>query len=202
MRRCTWPCAARTSRATRRSTLPLRTGTKVRCTALTSDLIHYVLPKCDLATLLRQNDAGNTPLHWAAFNGHLKLCELLIDRIDALETQDETSAHTLRAEEDKREHERHLAANKKTGESEAEQKAELEHHDELQRERAIWDIRNAAGHGPMTEAQKADREDIVQMMLGRLAQHDKADPPPEPQDEAAHIEERTEQLRLEVDPSV
>ena len=54
----------------------------------------------------------------------------------------------------------------------------------------------------MTEAQKADREDIVQMLLGRLAKHDKSDPPMEPQNEAAHIEERTNQLRLDVDPSV
>lgn len=168
---------------------------------LIPDLIHYVLPHCDLTALLRQNEAGNTPLHWAAFNGHMKLCELLIDRIDALETQDTSAAKALRVEEDKREHERHMAANKDTGESEAEQKAELEHHDELQRERALWDVRNAAGHGPMTEAQKADREDIVQMMLGRLAKQDRSDSPPLIRDEAPHVEELTNHVFLDVNPT-
>lgn len=134
------------------------------------DLMQQVLPKTNLDMLLSRNEAGNTPLHWAAFNGHLEVAESLVNRIEALETQDEPSARRLREQEDRREHERHAEKNKDTeGESEDARKAELAHHDELQSERALWDVRNKAGRGPMSEAQMSDREGVVQMLLRHLS---------------------------------
>lgn len=124
----------------------------------------------------------------------------LVDRTEALENEEADVAKKMRAEEDQREHERHMAANKDVKEAESDRQAELAHHDELQRERALWDVRNKAGRGPMSEAQMADREAVVQMLLGRLAQHDKSEqassatPTPVPND--ASVEAKTASMTL------
>lgn len=138
------------------------------------EFVRQVLPQANLEVLLLQNESGNTPLHWAAFNGHLDVAEMLVDRIETLESQDEATAKRLRAEEDRREHMRHEEKNQEEkDEPEDARKAELAHHDEMQSERALWDVRNKAGRGPMSEAQMTDREEVVQMLLSHLSDNSK-----------------------------
>lgn len=142
------------------------------------DVLAVLLPEAHLAALLRQNHAGNTPLHWASFNGHVAVAQELADRTEALEKTEPQQAQTLRAAEDDREMARHDQARPKD-QTEDQIQQERERHEEQQRERALWDIRNEAGRGPMSEAQMADREDVVQMLLKRLAKQDtgnEADP--------------------------
>ncbi|WFC96560.1 ankyrin repeat-containing protein [Malassezia brasiliensis] len=164
-----------------------------------TDVVQALLAEGTLKPLLSQNAAGNTPLHWAAFNGHVDVAAALVDRIEALETAEPEQAKELRAAEDQREKTRHEKT-KTEGESEADVKAERERHEEQQRERAIWDIRNDAGRGPMSEAQMVDREDVVQMLLGRLAQHDKGsvtEPPAEAAAPVDEVETKTAQLDIQ-----
>ncbi|WFD34583.1 ankyrin repeat-containing protein [Malassezia cuniculi] len=137
------------------------------------EFVRHVLPSANLRILLSQNDSGNTPLHWAAFNGHEEVVEALVSAIEAAEKADAKLATELRAAEDAKEAERHSAAADKSLPAE-EIAAEAARHAEQQRERAIWDVRNNAGHGPMSEAQMSDNEKIVQLLLGRLAQGDDA----------------------------
>lgn len=54
--------------------------------AVDVDILKYLLAPTPLATtppnnvlLNAQNEAGNTPLHWAAMNGHLEAVKLLVD---------------------------------------------------------------------------------------------------------------------------
>ncbi|WFD00478.1 ankyrin repeat-containing protein [Malassezia yamatoensis] len=136
------------------------------------DIVKMLLSEADLDGLLSQNTAGNTPLHWAALNGHLDVATAIVDRIEALELSQPEQAKKQRAAEDQRERQRHDAT-RVQGQSEEEIQQEHNRHQELQKDRALWDIRNEAGRGPMSEAQMIDREDLVQMLLGRLAQHDK-----------------------------
>ncbi|WFD44542.1 ankyrin repeat-containing protein [Malassezia psittaci] len=164
-----------------------------------TDIIKMLLSEADLDALLSQNTAGNTPLHWAAFNGHLDVATALVDRIEALELSQPEQAKKQRTAEDQRERQRHDATRVK-GQSEEEIQQEHKRHEEQQKDRALWDIRNEAGRGPMSEAQMVDREDIVQMLLGRLAQHDKQTPA-EPQEanqssSVDQINTKTEQLNV------
>ena len=97
--------------------------------ARTGDLEVWNILKKELdvtAALASSNDSGNTALHYAAANGHLEF----------------VTAKRLRAEEDQREHQRHAEKNlEEKDESEDARKAELAHHDEMQSERALWDVR-------------------------------------------------------------
>lgn len=138
------------------------------------DFVRHVLPHAGLRVLLGQNDAGNTPLHWAAFSGKADVVEALVDAIEAAERTDAGLANELRAAEDAREAERYRVAQAEKNIPAEESAKEAERHAEQQRERALWDVRNAAGHGPMTEAQMSDNEHIVQLLLARLAQGDDA----------------------------
>ncbi|WFD30532.1 ankyrin repeat-containing protein [Malassezia sp. CBS 17886] len=140
-----------------------------------SEIVEMLLRAADLRALLRRNSAGNTPLHWAAFNGHVDIVEALIARLDACEREDAALAQTLRDEEDARERARHAAAAAQADEPTPDVAAERERHEEQQRERALWDVRNEAGRGPMSEAQMADREAVVQALLACLARADGAD---------------------------
>ena len=102
------------------------------------------------------------------------------------------TAKRLRAEEDQREHQRHAEKNlEEKDESEDARKAELAHHDEMQSERALWDVRNKAGRGPMSEAQMTDREEVVQMLLSHLC--DNARPSPQSTDD---LTTRTDNLHV------
>lgn len=142
------------------------------------ELIKFLKPGLTLRVLLAQNDSGNTPLHWAAFNGYRDVAAALVDFIEVGEREDPETAQHLRSDEDAREHERHkkMCAQIKGEDQTAEDvAAEQAHHDEQLSERAIWDVRNNAGHGPMTEAQMADREAVVRMLLARLARADGVD---------------------------
>ena len=162
-------------------------------------IVDVLLPEADLAALLRQNQSGNTALHWAAFNGHVEIAEALAKRVDALEIAEPAQAKEFRAAEDKREMERHNTAAAKAkpeDQSEAEVAAERERHEEQQRERALWDVRNDAGRGPMSEAQMVDREAVVQMLLGRLAQHDKGGAEAPAAAPVDAVEEKTAQLDI------
>ena len=68
---------------------------------------------------------------------------------------------------------------------------ELAHHDEMQSERALWDVRNKAGRGPMSEAQMTDREEVVPMLLSHLC--DNARPSPQSTDD---LTTRTDNLHV------
>lgn len=137
------------------------------------DFVRHVLPHAGLRDLLSQNDSGNTPLHWAAFNGHADVVTALVDAIDAAESADAALASELRAAEDAREAERFKSmAENKVQEKDFE--AAAARHIQQQHDRALWDVRNKAGHGPMSEAQMSDNEQIVQLLLDRLARGDDA----------------------------
>ena len=78
-------------------------------------------------------------------------------------------------------------------------------------ERKIWDIRNKAGRGPMSEAQMNQREDVVQFLLERMVEgpeDDKAQQQKSNQDskaeqksnqdsKAADVQQGTENLSLD-----
>ncbi|PKI84901.1 ankyrin repeat-containing protein [Malassezia vespertilionis] len=162
------------------------------------EVLDLLLPNADISVLLHRNTSGNTPMHWAAFNGHSALVEALVDRIDAAEQEDTALAATRRNEEFVREMERYDTDAKKAvleGESKNDVAAERERHVEMQRERAIWDVRNDAGRGPMSEAQMADREEVVQLLLSRLARVDK-ESATDASSAAESMEEKTEQLSI------
>jgi ankyrin repeat protein len=43
------------------------------------ELLEYLLNIVSPSLLSAQNNAGSTPLHWAALNGHLRIMQLLVD---------------------------------------------------------------------------------------------------------------------------
>lgn len=43
-----------------------------------TDLLNYILPIVPISLLASQNDAGSTPLHWAALNAHLPIIQKLV----------------------------------------------------------------------------------------------------------------------------
>lgn len=124
-----------------------------------------------MPVLLAQNASGNTPLHWAGLNGHLDIVKALIDRINEAESQDPELARTMNRIEP-----RASAANgaSKGGDSEkgAGDAQEVEDEDAAEdreaQERRLWDMRNKAGRGPMSEAQMAEREEVVKYLLERM----------------------------------
>lgn len=162
------------------------------------EFVRYVLPHADLRLLLRQNSAGNTALHWAALNGHVAVCGALVDRIDELETQDTEVAKELRAAEDERETKRHASSTAKDAESVSKEEAaaERKRHEEQQHHRALWDVRNEMGHGPMTEAQMGEQEGVVQLLLRKLSKNEAGEEPSSEPAKEEELPEKTQEMRL------
>ncbi|KAF8845910.1 cytoplasmic protein [Paxillus ammoniavirescens] len=43
-----------------------------------TDVLEYLLPSVPPSLLIKQNNAGSTPLHWAALNKHLEIAQKLV----------------------------------------------------------------------------------------------------------------------------
>lgn len=120
------------------------------------EVVHYLLPHSDLPLLLAQNISGNTPLHWAGLNGHLDTVKTLVAGIEKLEKANPEEAKKLNLIF-------HPPSNNK---SDAEA-GEEEGADDGS-ERKLWDVRNKAGRGPMSEAQMREQEAVVKFLLERM----------------------------------
>lgn len=110
------------------------------CTMIATDVIAYLAEYAPGTTLIAQNEAGNTPLHWAALNGHLDTVKRLVDIIDFTATTTNLSHASLQSRPEE---------------------------DPGAPAPPAWDIRNAAGRGPMTEAEMAGKQEVVQFLLER-----------------------------------
>ncbi|EPQ27086.1 uncharacterized protein PFL1_05370 [Pseudozyma flocculosa PF-1] len=145
------------------------------------DLVNYLLPHSNLSYLLHQNASGNTALHWAGLNGHLPVVTALIDRIEACERAHPDEASKLNL----------LLHIQPSGDEKHEEGSE----------RKLWDVRNAAGRGPMSEAQMNEREDVVKYLLERMIEGGAAPDAPASTADAEQqaqdgIEEKTAKLRV------
>ena len=122
------------------------------------DVIRYLLPYTDLPLALAQNISGNTALHWAGLNGHLDIVKALVTRIQQLEQSHPEQANKLNL----------IFHPQNNGEQNDGS------------ERKLWDVRNTAGRGPMSEAQMRQQEQVVKFLLERMIDG--------PQDTAATLE--------------
>ena len=128
------------------------------------DVVRFLLPHADLAALLAQNVSGNTPLHWAGLNGHLDTVKALVAHIELLEKQNPDQAKKL-----------NLIFHPKTDAAESQPAADAASGADAQKdkeddgsERKLWDVRNSAGRGPMSEAQMREQEAVVKYLLERM----------------------------------
>ncbi|KAN0063697.1 ankyrin repeat-containing protein [Thecaphora frezii] len=140
-------------------------------------LVDYLLPHSPLRYLLHQNSSGNTALHWAGLNGHLSVVTSLIDRIEACERANPAEADSL-----------NILLH-----------PDPEHRQEQGSERKLWDVRNNAGRGPMSEAQMNEREDVVKYLLECMIQS--ADDQPaqsndDQEEQDKEVVEKAEQLNI------
>ncbi|KAK0528672.1 ankyrin repeat-containing protein [Tilletia horrida] len=144
--------------------------------------VEYLLPLHPLELLLRPNSAGNTPLHWAALNGNLGVVKALTARIEQASSQADAAplVHQIKADQRAREAERKRKAAPSAAVSAGPVTAEeVRREDDEEDHRPLWDCRNDAGRGPMSEAQLAEKEEVVQFLL----EHSLAGAPPAPTDE-------------------
>ena len=116
------------------------------------ETVQYLLPHTSLPLALAQNISGNTPLHWAGLNGHLEVVKALVAHIEKLERENPEEAKKL-----------NVIFHPKSVES---KKGEEEENDGS--ERKLWDVRNSAGRGPMSEAQMREQEGVVKYFLERM----------------------------------
>lgn len=135
------------------------------------DFVRHLLPHATLRELLSQNDCDNTPLHWAAYNGREEVVEALLDAIEEGERADKALAQELRAAHDAQEENRFVNYAYDDLPYVKQDEAIARHIEQL-RDRPLWDMRNEAGYGPMTEAEMNGKEHVVQLLLRRLAQGD------------------------------
>lgn len=108
-------------------------------------IIDYLVPQSDLATLLAQNESGNTALHWASLNGHIEVVQALVKQIDELTPPAKVKDYS------------HLTDEERDVEEEKDA-----------RERSVWDVVNHAGKGPMSEAQMNGQETVVAFLLQHM----------------------------------
>lgn len=155
------------------------------------EVVQYLLPHSDLPALLAQNVSGNTPLHWAGLNGHLKVVKALVAHIEKLEKENPEQAKNL-----------NLIFHPKTEAAESQPPADREKEDDGS-ERKLWDVRNSAGRGPMSEAQMREQEAVVKFLLERMidgpegSNFQPAEPlPPKPSATESSVEQQTEKLSL------
>lgn len=127
-----------------------------------TDVVQFLLPAVTLQLLLAQNDAGNTPLHWAALNGHLDTVRLLVSTIETLETKHPDEAKRLNLF-----YHPFGASGATSQDSDPTTTAESEQTNDGS-ERKLWDVRNKAGRGPMSEAQMCEQENVVKYLLERM----------------------------------
>ncbi|SPO29990.1 uncharacterized protein UTRI_06291_B [Ustilago trichophora] len=162
------------------------------------DVVNYLLPHADLPSLLAQNISGNTPLHWAGLNGHLDTVKALVAHIEKLEKQNPEQAKKL-----------NLIFHPKLDAASSQPKADAESADadndkqDDGSERKLWDVRNSAGRGPMSEAQMREQEAVVKYLLERMIDGPEgstlqpAEPmPPKPSAQPESIEDQTANLNL------
>ncbi|TKY87938.1 hypothetical protein EX895_003034 [Sporisorium graminicola] len=157
------------------------------------EVVEYLLPYTNLPLSLAQNISGNTPLHWAGLNGHLEVVKALVAHIEKLEVQNPEEAKKL-----------NLIFHPKTPASASTHDAEdSEPKADDGSERKLWDVRNSAGRGPMSEAQMREQESVVKFLLERMIEGPEgstlqpAEPlPPKPSTDAVTVEEQTANLSL------
>ncbi|SJX65701.1 uncharacterized protein SRS1_10023 [Sporisorium reilianum f. sp. reilianum] len=119
------------------------------------DVVQLLLPHTDLPLSLAQNVSGNTPLHWAGLNGHLEVVKALVAHIEQLESANPEQAKRM-----------NLVFHPKTPAVPSEE-GDAQKEDDGS-ERKLWDVRNSAGRGPMSEAQMREQESVVKFLLERM----------------------------------
>lgn len=119
-------------------------------------VVEYLLPYTNLTQSLAQNISGNTPLHWAGLNGHLDVVKSLVSHIEKLEREHLEEASKL-----------NLIFHPRIPSSQPQSDAENTTEDDGS-ERKLWDVRNSAGRGPMSEAQMREQEAVVKFLLERM----------------------------------
>lgn len=136
-----------------------------------------------LKHIQESNEAKNSPLHYAAANGHQQIVSFLVEKSslksilaqnDAGNTPLHWAAFNGHLEIVKELIERIEALAPKSTISDDKDEAKLteEERDAIAekeaRQRSIWDVVNHAGRGPMSEAQMNNKEAIVDFMLQRM----------------------------------
>ncbi|KAJ9478496.1 Ankyrin repeat-containing protein YAR1 [Pseudozyma hubeiensis] len=152
------------------------------------EVVQYLLPFSDLSLSLAQNVSGNTPLHWAGLNGHLDTVKLLVSHISKLESEHPEEAKKL-----------NLIFHPKT----PSKPDAAEGGEDDGSERKLWDVRNNAGRGPMSEAQMREQEAVVKFLLESMIDGPQgstlqpAEPlPSNPKEETEAVEKQAANLNL------
>lgn len=128
------------------------------------------------ALMLTPNSSGNTPLHWASLNGHLRAVSLLISFIDLIPSEIASSIKSRHDEIHRKNKEKRrletLRTAKENGEELPPPQDDDVNEEEREKEesdlRPLWDVPNKSGRGPMSEAQLGGHEELVKWLLERM----------------------------------